>query len=148
MPVLTSSDSHEMHQLFIATSHKRFVAQCEDILVNRMIAVIPHNIKELLMNRIRDAKSLKEMSVLLHSFGDLDVITVDGKSWPIYEIIHRSDALERITAAIGDNVQVRSYGDGDNIWLCVEYDPPAPPESPIVHNPEDEDDEMPCIAWT
>ena len=160
MPILSTSDCHEMFQLYTDTRHQRFVAHCVDIFVSRMIDAVPLNIKELLMDTIRHAGSVHDMSVMLPNiFGEGDVITVEGQSWPIYEIIHHSNALRRIATAIGDNIRVRPHEADENIWLCVEYYP-APlyefrmreeqldaeePESPVIHNPEDEYDDMPPL---
>ena len=150
MPILSTSDCHEMFQLYTDTLHQRFVAHCVNIFVNRMVDAVPNNIKELLMDTIRHAESVTDMSVMLPNvFEEGDVITVGGQSWPIYEIIHHSNALKRIATEIGDNIRVRPHEADGEIWLEVQYYPspmyePEPePESPVVHNPEEYDDMPP-----
>ena len=158
MPILSIPDCHEMFELYTATRHQRFVAHCVKIFVNRMIDAVPPNIKELLMDTIRHAENVNDMSVMLPNvFGEGDVITVGGQSWPIYEIIHHSNALKRIATEIGTNIRVRSHEADGNIWLVVQYYPSPlyefrmqeelepEPESPVIHNPEDEYDDMPPL---
>jgi len=155
MPILSSSDCHEMFQLYMSTRHQRFVAHCINVFVMRMTDAIPPNIKDLLLNTIRHAESISDMGVMLpNTFGEGDVITIGGQSWPIYEIIHHSNALNRIAAAIGDNIRIRPHEADEVIWLRVEYYPSPlyefrmqeeQPESPVIHNPEDEYDDMPPL---
>jgi hypothetical protein len=156
MPILSIPDCHEMFQLYTDTRHKRFVAHCVNIFVNRMVDAVPSNIKELLMDTIRHAENVNDMSVMLPNvFEEGDVITVEGQSWPIYEIIHHSNALKRIATEIGTNIRVRSHEADGNIWLVVQYYP-APlyeyrmqeeldAEPSVIHNPEDEYEGMPPL---
>jgi hypothetical protein len=160
MPILSTTDCHEMFELYTATRHQRFVAHCVNIFVRRMIDAVPPNIKDSLMNTIRHAENVGDMSVLHpNNFGYADVITLNGKSWPIYEIIHHSNALKRIAEAIGVNIRIRPHEVDEMTWLRIEYypsplyefrmqeelEPEQEPESPIIHNPEDEYDGMPPL---
>ena len=108
------------------------------------------------MDTIRHAENVNDMSVMLPNvFEEGDVITVEGQSWPIYEIIHHSNALKRIATEIGANIRVRSHEADGNIWLVVQYSP-APlyeyrmqeeldAEPSVIHNPEDEYEGMPPL---
>ena len=159
MPILSTSDCHEMFELYTATRHQRFVAHCVNIFVNRMIDAVPPNIKDSLMNTIRHAENSNDMSVMHPNvFNEGDVITVEGQSWPIYEIIHHSNALKRIAEGIGANIRVRTHEDDGDIWLVIQYYPSPlyayrmeeeldaeEPESSIIHNPEDEYEGMPPL---
>jgi hypothetical protein len=141
MPVLSSSDTNELYAAFTMDNFKRFEQACVDMFVKFWVCRIPVDIKEQLLEAIRNSRTRKDMWVRFRTFIPSDhEVVIDGRILSSQHIIHRTDALAQIAAAIGDHIHVRAVTDESGlIFLRIEYWPPVERQVvPPVHNPEDD----------
>jgi hypothetical protein len=148
MPVLSSSDTHDLYAAYTMDNFKRFERACVDMFVKFWVSRIPCDIKDQLLEVIRNSKTRRDMWVRFRTVIPPDhEVVIDGRVLSSRHIIHKTDALAQIAAAIGDHIHVRAVPDeGGLIFLRIEYWPPRGHQvAPPVHNPEDAYNDMPPL---
>jgi hypothetical protein len=141
MPVLSSSDTNELYTAYVTDNFKRFEQACVGMFVSYWVSQIPHDIKNQLLDAVRTSRTRKDMWVRFRPVIRPDnEIEIDGRRMSSLHIVHKTDALAQIAAAIGDHIHVRAVTDEAGlIFLRIEYWPPVGHQvAPPVHNPEDD----------
>ena len=148
---LSNSDLDELYTAYTTDNFKRFETACVKMFVEYWVSQIPNDIKEKLLEVIRNSRTRKDMWVRFRPVIRPDhEIEIDGRRMSSLHIVHKTDALVQIAAAIGAHIQVRAVPSAVHVGslvLRIEYWPPpahrvAPPPVP---NPEDEYDDLPPL---
>ena len=148
MPVLSSSDTNELYTAYVTDNFKRFEQACVGMFVGYWVSQIPSDIKDRLLEVIRNSRTRKDMWVRFRPVIRSDnEIEIDGRRMSSLHIVHKTDALAQIAAAIGDNIHVRAVPSAvheGSLVLRIEYWPPVGLQvPPPVQNPEEYDDVPP-----
>jgi len=136
---LSISDLNELYLAYTTDNFARFERTCVGMFVDYWVSKIPYDIKDRLLDVIRNSRTRRDMWIRFPNVIDADHhINIDGRVMSSQHIIHKTDALRQIAAAIGDHIRVRAMPEvnGGTI-LRIEYWPP-------VNNPEDD---MPPLDW-
>jgi hypothetical protein len=134
---LSTSDLNELYRAYITDNFARFERACVGMFVDYWVSKIPLDIKERLLDAIRYSRTRADMWVRFPKVINADhQIEIDGRVMSSQHIIHKTDALAQIAAAIGDHIRVRAMPDvnGGTI-LRIEYWPPL---GRVINNPEDD----------
>jgi hypothetical protein len=141
---LSNSDLDEMYTAYTTDNFARFERACVGMFVNYWVSKIPHDIKDRLLDAIRYSRTRRDMWVRFPKVISPDhKIEIDGRVMYSHHIIHKTDALAQVAAAIGDHIHVRpAVGEDGNTILRIEY---WPPRVHNVPNPEDLYADMPSM---
>lgn len=141
---LSNSDLNELYTAYVTDNFKRFENACVKMFVDYWISQIPEDLKDQLLEVIRNSRTRKDLSVRFRPVIRPDnEIEIDGRRMSSLHIVHKTDALAQIAAAIGPNIHVRAVPSAlhlGSLVLRIEYWPPV---RHIIHNPEDEYANMP-----
>lgn len=139
---LSASDLDELYTAYTTDNFARFERACVDMFVQYWVSKIPHDIKDQLLEAIRNSRTRRDMWVRFPRVITPDhTVMVDGRVLSSHHIIHKTDALAQVAAAIGDHIHVRPVvGEDGNTILRIEY---WPPRVHTVANPEDQWTDMP-----
>ena len=144
---LSNSDLGELYAAYATDNFKRFETACVGMFVEYWVSQIPHDIKDQLLEAIRNSRTRKDMWVRFRPVIRPDhEIMIDGRRMSSLHIVHKTDALAQIAAAIGAHIQVRAVPSAVHVGslvLRIEYWPPTAP--PPVPNPEDEYADLPPL---
>lgn len=135
---LSNSDLDELYTAFRTDNFKRFENACVKMFVDYWISQIPPDIKDQLLGVIRNSRTRKDLWVRFRPVIRPDhEIMIDGRRMSSLHIVHKTDALVQIAAAIGAHIHVRAVPSAVHVGslvLRIEYWPPA---AHVIHNPED-----------
>ena len=143
---LSISDLDELYMAFQTDNFKRFENACVKMFVDYWISQIPPDIKDQLLEAIRNSRTRKDLWVRFRQVIRPDhEIVIDGRGMSSLHIVHKTDALAQIAAAIGAHIKVRAVPSAVNLGslvLRIEYWPPV---GHIIHNPEDDYADLPPL---
>lgn len=143
---LSNSDLDELYTAFHTDNFKRFENACVKMFVDYWVSQIPSDIKDQLLEVIRNSRTRKDLWVRFRPVLRPDnEIEIDGRRMSSLHIVHKTDALAQIAAAIGPHIHVRAVPSAvhlGSLVLRIEYWPPA---KRVIHNPEDEYADLPPL---
>ena len=143
---LSNSDLHELYTAYHTDNFKRFETACVAMFVEFWVSQIPPDIKDQLLDAIRNSRTRKDMWVRFRPVIRPDnEIEIHGRRMSSFHIVHKTDALAQIAAAIGPQIRVRAVPSAvreGSLVLRIEYWPPV---GHIIHNPEDTYADLPPL---
>ena len=141
---LSTDDLNELYAAYTNDNFKRFESACVDMFVEYWVPKIPTDIKHRLLEAIRNARTRRDMWVRFHTeIGWDHEIVIDGRRLSTLHILYKTNALDRVAAAIGPHIRVRAVPvENNRTALRIEY---WPPRGYQVHNPEDEYTDLPPL---
>lgn len=142
---LSNSDLDDLYTAYTTDNFARFERACVGMFVNYWVSKIPCDIKDRLLDAIRYSRTRRDMWVRFPKVVSSDhKIEIDGRVMYSHHIIHKTDALAQIAAAIGDHIHVRPWVDETGVTILrIEY---WPPRVHNVPNPEDLYADMPSLG--
>lgn len=148
MPILTDIDIDDLSAAWNRRRDDAFRDAITDDFVATMVSHVPENLKAQMLWAIHNATTPAQLQVnfgvqyeISHTF------TADGwgdRRLSLKHVLYRTNALERIAQAIGPNIKVSFRYGVTTIFFTIDFWPiRAYPH--VVHNPEDQYDDMPPL---
>lgn len=146
MTILSTSDTREISNTWVARKDDAFRQAIEDVFVDYMMSNIPIDLKNQLVEAANVATSPQDIRV---PFGDVRYVlteTFRANGWGTREMtvsdaIFNTNALSRIAREIGDNIRIQKHFTEHSVFFTIEFEPAYA----RIPNPEDQYADMPTM---
>jgi len=146
MTILSTSDTREISNIWIARKDEVFRNAVEDMFVDYMIGHLPIDLKQQLIRAVKTAESPDNINIPFADVRYALTETFRANGWgaremTVSDVIFNTNALSRIAREIGDSIRIQHHFTDHSVFFTIEFEPAYA----HIPDPEDQYADMPTM---